>query len=418
MSEQSTTQQAPTVVFANGTVFDGDVFQLDPCDVVVSGSEVTSVAPAGTADTSSADDVIDCTDKTVLPGFIDCHIHSLMGIAGPFDNAVKPFSLPYYDAIGRLRDTLACGITTARDAGGTDLGVKTALEQGLIAGPRLQIAVTIMSQTGGHGDGVLPSGIDVPLLPSHPGRPSGIADGPDEARRTARKLLRAGADQLKICSTGGVLSPSDDPRNSQFTRAEIEAIVEEAAAQGTYVMAHAQGTAGIKNALVSGVRSIEHGIYLDDETIDLLNQNDAYLVPTLVAPLSVIRAAEAGRNIPQRMLDKASAVVDDHRESIARAVESGVKIAMGTDSGVGPHGHNLEELKLMADAGMDLEQVLAATTSVAGELLGDGLKVGRLADGYRGDVVVVDTKLIGNDQLATLGEHIDAVYQDGVKVAG
>ncbi len=405
------------MIFRNGTVFDGEVFRLDPCDVVVTDGTVTGVYPGGTADAGESDEVVDCTGKTVLPGFIDCHIHSLVGIAGPFENAVKPFSLPYYDAIGRLKDTLACGITTARDAGGADLGVKTALEQGLIAGPRLQIAVTIMSQTGGHGDGHLPSGTEVPLLPSHPGRPSGIADGPDEARRTARTLLRAGADQIKICSTGGVLSPSDDPRHSQFTRAEIEVIVEEAATQGTYVMAHAQGNAGIKNALVSGVRSIEHGIYLDDEAIEMMIQNDSYLVPTLVAPLAVMRAAEAGNSIPPAMLEKAVRVAGDHKNSFAKAAASGVKIAMGTDSGVGPHGQNLEELQLMADGGMDLEQVLAATTSVAGELLGEQLRVGRLAEGFRGDVVVVDTKLIGNDQLATLREHIDGVYQDGVRVA-
>lgn len=408
---------ARTVIFRNGTVFDGEVFRLDPCDVVVTDGTVTGVVPGGTAEVGQSDDVIDCTGKTVLPGFIDCHIHSLVAIAGPFETAVKPFSLPYYDAIGHLRDTLACGITSARDAGGADLGVKTALNDGLIAGPRLQIAVSIMSQTGGHGDGLLPSGVDIPLMPPHAGRPSGIADGPDEVRRTARRLLRAGADQLKVCSTGGVLSPSDDPRHSQFTRAELEVIVEEAATQGTYVMAHAQGTAGIKNALVAGVRSIEHGIYLDDETIEMMVQNDTFLVPTLVAPLAVMRAAEAGHTIPPAVLDKAVRVMGDHKEAFARAAASGVKIAMGTDSGVGPHGQNLEELELMAAGGMDLEQVLAATTSSAGELLGDHLRVGRLADGYRGDVVVVDTKLIGNDQLATLREHIDGVYQDGARVA-
>lgn len=405
------------MIFRGGTLFDGDVFRLDPCDLVVTDGSVTGVHPSGTIEIGDADEVIDCAGKTVLPGFVDCHIHCLAGIAGPFENAVKPFSLPYYDAIGRLRDTLACGITSARDAGGADLGVKTALEQGLIAGPRLQIAVAIMSQTGGHGDGQLPSGIDVPLLPSHPGRPSGIADGPDQARRTARTLLRAGADQLKICSTGGVLSPSDDPRHSQFTRSEIEVIVEEAQTQGTYVMAHAQGNAGIKNALLSGVKSIEHGIYLDDEAIDMMIQNDSYLVPTLVAPLSVMRAAEAGNSIPPAMLDKAVRVAGDHQKSFAEAAASGVKIAMGTDSGVGPHGQNLEELHLMAEGGMDLEQVLAATTSVAGELLGEHLRIGRLAEGFRGDVVVVDTKLIGNDQLTTLRDHIDGVYQDGVRVA-
>ncbi|HET7415912.1 MAG TPA: amidohydrolase family protein, partial [Arthrobacter sp.] len=187
--------------------------------------------------------------------------------------------------------------------------------------------------------------------------------------------------------------------------------------QGKYVMAHAQGTAGIINALESGVRSIEHGIYLTDEAIQLFLDKDAYLVPTLAAPQAVIRKAEAGDSgLPPQVIAKAHRVADIHRESIARAVEAGVKIGMGTDSGVGVHGENLEELALMSDVGMGLEQVLAATTSVAGELILGGTPVGRLAQDCVADAVVLDGKLESADQLGGMKNMIDQVWKDGYQV--
>ncbi|WP_436885300.1 amidohydrolase family protein [Nocardiopsis dassonvillei] len=230
-----------------------------------------------------------------------------------------------------------------------------------------------------------------------------------------RTILRAGADQIKICSTGGVLSPADDPRHSQFTEDEIRVIVEEAAAQGTYVMAHAQGSEGIKSALRAGVRSIEHGIYLDEEAIGLFLDRDAYLVPTLAAPLAVIERAQLpGSGLTRAVVDKARRVVDTHRESVAKAIAAGVKVAMGTDSGVGPHGANLQELALLADLGMGLEDVLRAGTSVAGELIRDA-EVGRLAPGHAADAVVLDGELTGAEQLALLPSMVRQVWKDGAE---
>lgn len=281
-------------------------------------------------------------------------------------------------------------------------------------GPRLRLAISIMSQTGGHADFWQPSGVDSPTMGSHPGRPSGIADGVEEVRKVTRRMLRAGADQIKICSTGGVLSPTDDPRHSQFTEAEIRVIVEEAEAQGKYVMAHAQGAAGIKNALRMGVRTIEHGIYLDDEAINLFLEKNAYLVPTLAAPQAVIRKGASGTSgLSPLVIEKAHKVVDIHRESIARAVAAGVRIAMGTDSGVGVHGENLQELALLADVGMNLEQVLASTTSVAGELITPLTSVGRLAPNYVADAVVLNGRLDSVEQLGSLRTMIDQVWKDG-----
>jgi imidazolonepropionase-like amidohydrolase len=229
----------------------------------------------------------------------------------------------------------------------------------------------------------------------------------------ARELLRAGADVLKVCTTGGVLSPRDDPRHSQFTPEELDVLVTEARMQGVHVMAHAQGAEGIKNAVRAGIRSIEHGIYLDDEAIELMLANGTWLVPTLVAPVNVIRAAAAGASLPAAVVRKAEEVVGVHTDSVRRAVAAGVRIAMGTDSGVGPHGTNLEELPLMAACGMTPAQVLAATTSSAAELLGLDAELGRLAPGYRADVVVVDGDAL---DLPALADNVREVWQDGLRV--
>lgn len=406
-----------TTIFANAHVFDGERFLPAPTDVVFDGATVAAVGPELATSEKYADaEVIDCNGKTVLPGLIDLHIHATTSNPGSIQAFTQPFSLQFYESVRNLEATLHAGITTARDAGGADLGAKVAVDDGLIKGPRLRLAISIMSQTGGHGDFWEPSGASSPGLGPHPGRPAAVADGLEEVRKTTRQLLRAGADQIKICSTGGVLSPSDDPSHSQFTEAEIAVVVEEAGIQGKYVMAHAQGTAGIMNALRAGVRSIEHGIYLTDEAIQLFLDSNAYLVPTLAAPRAVIRKAEAGDSgLSPQVIAKAHRVSDIHRQSIARAVEAGVKIGMGTDSGVGVHGENLEELALLADVGMNLEQVLAAATSVAGELIAPENSVGRLAEHHVADAVVLNGKLETTAQLATVQDMVVQVWKDGRK---
>lgn len=407
-------------VLTDAHVFDGNDFLPAPADVVFVDGVVAAVgAEAGKAEEYASATVINCTGKTVLPGLIDLHIHATTSNPGSLQNFAEPFSKQFYESVRNLEATLRAGITSARDAGGADLGAKVAQASGLIKGPRLRLAISIMSQTGGHADSWMPSGVCNPGLGAHPGRPSGVADGVEEVRKTTRALLRAGADQIKICSTGGVLSPSDDPRHSQFSPEEIRVVVAEAEAQGKYVMSHAQGTAGIRNALDAGVRTIEHGIYLDDETIQVFLDRGAYLVPTLAAPAAVIKKAETGTSgLPQSVIDKAHRVYDDHLASVSRAIGAGVKIGMGTDSGVGVHGENLEELALLAGAGMSLRGVLAATTSVAGELITPEGSVGRLVGGHVADAVVLNGTLETTDQLPGLRSMIERVFQDGVEQFG
>lgn len=402
------------VLVTNVALFDGEAFRDGTYDVRVEDGRFSAVEPAGTLEKREPETVVDGTGHTMTPGIIDCHIHSLVNNAGSLEGFTEPFSLQFYRGVENLRVTLEAGVTSARDAGGADAGVREALERGLVRGPRLKVAVTIMSQTAGHGDGMLPSGACTPMLMAHPGRPSGVADGVAGVQLKTRELIRAGADHIKICSTGGVLSAADDPRHSQFTVDEISTIVAEATAQGRRVMSHAQGTAGIKNAVLAGVASIEHGIYLDDETIDLMLERDCVLVPTLQAPLAVIRAAEAGVPIPEAMVEKSRRVAERHRESVAKAHQAGVRIAMGTDAGVGIHGQNLEELELMAGVGMNTAEVLRASTVNGADLMGDD-SVGRVSVGNHGDFVLFEGSLEerGVGQLRSVEKR---VFQGGVAV--
>ena len=392
-------------VFTGGQVFDTGTAGAASADVVIEGDRIVEVGSG-----LDGDESVDVSGRTILPGLFDCHTHVVLSDIDMWKLLQQPFSYRFYEAAKNLRATLDTGITSVRDAGGADLGIKKALQDGLIAGPRLQISIRMLSQTGGHGDEWLPSGTLAAMFPDYPGSPGSLVDGPVEMRRKVRELIRGGADVIKVATSGGVLSPRDDPRHAHFRMDELEVLVSEATAAGIWVMAHAQATDGIKNAIRAGIRSIEHGVYLDDEAISMMLDRGTYLVATLVAPQGVISAAEAGAQIPEASLNKAKEVVEIHRESFRKAVEAGVKVAMGTDSGVTAHGENLRELVLMAEGGMTPGQAIVATSLTAAELMGVQDDLGSIEPGKRADLVIV-----GGDvtDLKTLPERIDAVYQDG-----
>jgi imidazolonepropionase-like amidohydrolase len=392
-------------VLTGGRIFDGTGAAIADADVAIEDGLIAEVGLA-----LEGDEQVDVTGSTLLPGFFDTHVHVMYGHIDTWRYLQTPFSYMFYDAIKNLDATIRVGITTVRDAGGADLGVKRAVEEGVVRGPRLQISLTMLSQTGGHGDGWMPSGGTAALFPDYPGMPSQVVDGVEEARRKVRELVRNGADVIKIATSGGVLSPTDSPDQRGFAPDEIEVMVAEATAAGLFVMSHAQAAVGIKNAVRAGVRSIEHGIYIDDEALELMLEHGTYLVPTLVAPLGVLRAADAGVPIPEHVLAKAGDVVEAHRDSVRRAAAAGVKIAMGTDAGVVPHGTNLEELQLMADLGMSPTDVLVATTKTAAELMGLERELGTLEPGKRADLVVVAGDAL---DFTDLPSRIERVYQDG-----
>jgi len=396
-------------IYAGATIVDGTGADPAVGDLVVEDGRIIEL---GTS--LDGDERVDLAGAAILPGLFDCHTHVVVSTVDEMKNVHTPFGYRYYQAADNLRATLGIGITTARDAGGADLGIKQALADGLIPGPRLHISLSMVTQTGGHGDPWTASGGDLHFFPLHPGVPDTLVDGPDEMRRIVRTLVRMGADVIKVATSGGVLSPRDKPTHAHFAPEELDVLVAEATAAGIGVMAHAQATTGIKNAVRAGIRSIEHGIFLDDEAIELMLEHGTWLVPTLMAPRGVIDAAEAGASIPASSVAKAREVVETHRESFAKAVDAGVKIAMGTDSGVTPHGQNLRELELMVEGGMTPMAAIEATTRSAAELVGVEDELGTLVPGKRADFVVVDGDPL---EFATLADRIRAVYQDGVAVA-
>lgn len=357
---------------------------------------------------------IDAQGGWILPGLIDTHVHVMLeGLDIP-KMLTTPFSYNFYKAVTHMRRTIEAGITTVRDAGGADLGIKQAQADGLIVGPRLQISVTALSTTGGHGDGWMPSGFSLDIWPPYPGMPDNKCDGIEAVRQKVREVLRAGAEVIKVCATGGVLSPTDHPEFTQFTEEELRVMVQEGAyRRGVKVMAHAQGAEGIKNAVRAGIHSIEHGIYLDEEAIDLMLAHGTFLVPTLLAPLSVLEQAETKGNMPEYGVRKARETIEVHSESIARAYQAGVKIAMGTDAGVMPHGTNLRELGLMVNIGMSPLEAIIATTKSAAECLGWQDRIGTLEAGKLADVIIVRTDPLANIRSLEQPDNIVLVMQSG-----
>jgi imidazolonepropionase-like amidohydrolase len=395
-------------VIAGAQVFDGTGADVRAADIAFEDGLISEVGVD-----LGGDERIDGTGMTLIPGLFDCHVHVMFGSIDVWRLAQQPLSYRYLAAARHLEATLAGGITTVREGGGADLGLRQAVDDGLVAGPRMRIAIGMISQTGGHGDYLLPSGVRVGLLPEGPGIPNTIVDGPDEMRRAVRQLLRSGADLIKVAVSGGVLSPRDDPRHVSFRDSELAVLVEEANAAGVHVMAHALGGEAIKAAVRAGIRSIEHAVYLDDEGIDLMLEHGTFLVPTLGAPRAVLESARSGASVHEATVRKQLHASEHHLKSIGRAIEAGVKFAMGTDAGVSRHGDNIRELEYMVAAGMTSKDALLAATRNAAELLGLLGELGTIEPGKRADLVLIEGDAL---DVGNLLERIVAVYKDGKRV--
>jgi len=379
--------------------------------VVIEDGRVTKAGRRSDTQVPRDAETVDASGLTLLPGLIDCHVH-LTSLGEGLDFArelTTPPTLELMRAVRAAKRTLEAGFTTVRDAAGSPAGIRMAIDAGYFPGPRMFVTVSALSQTGGHTDSHFMCGadLDIPL----PDRPHMTVDGVENMRLRVREVIRAGADWIKLCTSGGVLSPGDQPHHAALTLEEIKAAVEEARTQGRKVMAHAQANAGIKNALKAGVATIEHGIWLDGDAIEMMLDGGNALIPTLVAPHWVIRHAEAGK-MPSYAIDKARAVIDDHKASIRQAIESGVKIAFGTDTGVGPHGSNGEEFLLMHELGMEPIDCIRAATTVAADTIGMH-GVGALDSGSWADVIGVPGDPVADLALLANAENIKLVVKGG-----
>jgi imidazolonepropionase-like amidohydrolase len=380
-----------TVVLRAARVIDGTgAAPIQNGEVVVTDDRIVSVGRRGAAAPAGAR-VIDLGDATLLPGFIDAHVHIIgraLGQPGADEAAVHEY--PGFAAIvgvENARRTLMAGFTTIRVVGAEDfqdVALRKAIDEGWTIGPRMQVAGHAIGITGGHCD---ENGYRPGLMERDPMH--GVANGVEEVRAAVRYQTKYGADVIKTCATGGVLSEGDAVGVAQYTLEELTALVEEAHRQERRVAAHAHGAEGIKIAVRAGVTSIEHGSFLDQEGARMMAQRGTYLVPTLSAGEAVMRAADRGVLTGLRA-EKARAAGSAMRNAIRIAVAAGVPIALGTDAGVGAHGANGHEFTLMAEwGGMTPMQAIVAGTSSAAKLLGWESRVGTLAPGRLADVVAV-----------------------------
>jgi imidazolonepropionase-like amidohydrolase len=356
-----------------------------------------------------------------MPGVFDCHSHLGIWSTDALRCLRTPISEWALRAAATARTMLEAGVTFARDVGGIDAGIRDAIDAGLISGPRTQVAINMLSQTGGHGDGFLAGpGFEMTsgyLFPEYPGRPPTVIDGVDSMRRTVRALLRGGADWIKLCATGGVMAPTDDPLGAELTLEEIGTAVFEAARKGKPVVAHAIGGEGIDNAIDAGVRSIEHGQYLTEAQAAKMVASGCFFVPTLAIVHDLLRLAAAGE-IPDYGVRKLAVLEPKLGEAVRIARDAGVPIALGCDFiDESQHGRNLEEIFLLHQAGLSLEQALLAATRNGAQLCGVGDRFGRIAPGYVFDAIVFDEEPSDPALFARRGA-VSGVFKGGEAVVG
>lgn len=400
-----------TTRFINGTLIDGTGNQpLHSAVVDLSDGLIRYAGPAETAPALAAPaHVADLAGRTLLPGFIDTHVHFDLGavseLAGISD---RPESYRTFQIAGRMRVTRDAGITYARDLGGLDAGFRDAVERGLVEGPRLQVAVRMLSQTGGHVDFVSGNGFDIDAARGR--RWGELVDSTDDVIRATRRLLRDGADVIKLCASGGISTPADQPEDEGLTEQEIAAAVAEARRRRNRpVAAHAQGAAGIKNAIRGGVASIEHGYGLDDEGIDMMLEAGTVLVPTLSTALRL----PAKETVPAYLYAKKERWSRLARQNVSNALARGVQVALGTDSGICPHGRNLAELRHLVDLGLTPSAAIQAGTINAARLLQIDDRFGSVEPGKVADLVVCDGDPLADIGILEAPENIVLVMQAG-----
>lgn len=391
-------------------IVDGTGVGPVPDGVVTSDArgDLTYVGPAAGAPPTPGAQVVDVAGRTVLPGFFDCHVHVLVDYTQPLlDRMTKFAEYAVFEAGARLHDTLMAGVTTVRDLGGIGPGARRAVADGLVVGPRLQVAHKLMSHTGGHADPTLPNGAEL----SDTGLAGVLVDSAADVLTAARALVRSGVDVVKVCATGGMSSPSDSPDDEGLSREEIAVLVDELRRHGGLpVAAHAQGLAGIRNAIVGGVTSIEHGYGIDDEACSMCLDRGTFLNPTLSTVFTELDPDRMASYYYEKKVRWQALT----QENIAHAIERGVRIGLGTDSGMIGHGQNLRELEYLCKLGMSPMAAIEAGTRVSAEQLGVQDRLGTLEAGKIADLVVCDGDPLTDVSVLGRPDNVVLVVQGGV----
>ncbi|MCB1582811.1 MAG: amidohydrolase family protein [Xanthomonadales bacterium] len=391
-----------------GGLFDAESGKMLKNQVVtIESNQFTAIEPYKQQDID-----LDYSEQFCLPGLMDMHTHLTFEI-NP-NSYLQKYELDAadvaYNAALYAQRTLDAGFTTVRDLGDSfnvSVALKKAINQGKVPGPRIFTATKSLATTGGHAD---PSngyrdGLFPPTTPDH-----GVINGPSDAMKAVRKRYQDGADLIKITATGGVLSQAASGDNAQFNEEELNALMATAKDYGFKVAAHAHGKGGMKRAIEAGVASIEHGTYLDDEIIKLMKKHGTYLVPTLIAGDWVTEKSKNEGFFPPVVAKKAATIGPVIAGSFNKAFKAGVKIALGTDSGVSEHGRNGEEFGLMVKYGMAPAEALQAGTIYAADLLGQSEQLGQIKTGFLADMVVVKENPLEN--IDTM-KQVDVVIKDG-----
>jgi imidazolonepropionase-like amidohydrolase len=380
----------PVTALKAARIFDGTSDAVKANGVVLVQGGKIQAAGSGLAIPAGAT-VIDLGDATLLPGFIDAHVH-LTGESGDnwYEDTVNGMRQTVAEQAIRSTDyakkTLMAGFTTVRNVGASDyvdIGLRNAINAGVVPGPRMLVAGYSLGARGGHCDN---TGFPYNFFGYESGIAQGIASGADQFRDAVRIQLKYGADVIKVCATGGVLSLSDAVDTPQLTQAEMDALVDEAHRLGKKTAAHAHGAEGAKVAIRAGIDSIEHGSFLDDEALRLMKEKGTYYIPTAMA---VEFTGRRNRSYPPEIAAKAKAAAESHATALKKAIQMGVKIGLGTDSAVSPHGLNAQEFGLMVGHGMTPAAALRAGTQVDSVLLGLDKQIGTLEAGKAADVVAV-----------------------------
>lgn len=385
----------------------------DNQNILIEGKYIKEVSSAK-INTKENVKIIDGEGKYVLPGFIDCHTHILAKGFHKEENMANPLAIHFYNAVPHGKQTINAGVTTVRDCGSADFGVKLAQQRGLFTAPKLEICVTPLVMTGGHFDLMLPSGFDMEIM--YPGFPKGRCDGPSEVLKKTREVKRAGADFIKVMCSGGVLTTNTSPEFSQFNLEELKTIVNEAKNTNSKVSAHCHSLEGINKCIDAGFSSIEHGTFIDASTSKKMAENNVTLVPTLLVHQYLYENGfPEWDNYADEKLAKLKEIIKVHKENIKVAYDEGVNIVMGTDSGVIPHGHNLKELINLVDLGMKPKEAIASATTKAAEFLGRD-DIGSIYEGKCADMIFVERNPIIDIELLTDPNNITGVIQDGKEV--